>query len=76
MFIYEIIMRLKVAVAQIEHQTGRLEDSLAVHIDFIEQAKSKNIDILLFPETSLGGYGDGNQLSPITTTINQYTSKL
>lgn len=47
---------LKVAVAQIAPKLANIDENLAKHLSYIEQANELGIDVLLFPELSLTGY--------------------
>jgi len=49
-------MRLNLALAQIATKLGDVESNLEKHLDYIKQAKSQNLDLLVFPELSLTGY--------------------
>lgn len=48
--------KLRVAVAQIRTSLGDLRANLAKHLDVIEQARTRSVDLLMFPELSLTGY--------------------
>lgn len=50
---------LKIAVAQIASVPGDLEANCAKHIDVIDDARSKDADVLMFPEVSLTGHAAG-----------------
>jgi predicted amidohydrolase len=47
---------MKVALAQISPHLGELEKNLAIHLRFIERARKKKADLVVFPELSLTGY--------------------
>jgi len=47
---------LRVGVAQIGVTLGEVDANIETHQKFITQAKSANVDLLLFPELSLSGY--------------------
>ena len=47
---------LKVAAAQMPCATGLTDDSIAQHLGVIDDARSKGVDVLVFPELSLTGY--------------------
>jgi len=47
---------MKVALAQISPYLGNVRKNFKLHIQYIEKAKKKNIDLLIFPELSLTGY--------------------
>jgi predicted amidohydrolase len=48
--------RLRVGVAQISSKLGNVKENLKKHAEAIEKAKSKSVDLLVFPELSLTGY--------------------
>ena len=50
------LMKLNLALAQINTKLGDVEVNLAKHMDYIKQAKSEKADLLVFPELSLTGY--------------------
>ncbi len=47
---------LKVAAAQIPCAIGLTDESIAQHLGVIDDARSKGVDVLVFPELSLTGY--------------------
>jgi predicted amidohydrolase len=47
---------MKVALAQISPKLGDMHYNLRLHIDFIQKAKKKDVNLLIFPELSLTGY--------------------
>lgn len=47
---------MKVALAQISPRLGNVEKNFDLHLKYIEKAKKKNVDLLIFPELSLTGY--------------------
>lgn len=49
-------MKLTLALAQIATKLGDIQSNLEKHLDFIQQAKSQNADLVVFPELSLTGY--------------------
>lgn len=49
-------MKLKVGLAQITPKLGDLEANLALHLQTIEEAADKGVELLIFPELSLTGY--------------------
>jgi predicted amidohydrolase len=48
--------RLRVAAAQIDPTEQDIGDNLKKHYDVIDEAKSKGVEFLVFPELSLTGY--------------------
>jgi predicted amidohydrolase len=49
-------MKLKVGLAQITPKLGDVEANLALHLQTIEEAAEKGVELLIFPELSLTGY--------------------
>jgi predicted amidohydrolase len=47
---------VRVALAQIAPSLGRLDDNLARHHELLEDARSKDADLVVFPELGLTGY--------------------
>ena len=47
---------MKIALCQLDVKAGRPEKNLQNMLDFIDQAKSKQIDMIIFPEMAVGGY--------------------
>ena len=47
---------LRVGIAQIHSVLGNVELNLEKHLSYIEKAKERGVDILVFPELSLTGY--------------------
>jgi NAD+ synthase (glutamine-hydrolysing) len=47
---------LKVGLAQLNTQLGVPQTNLAKHLSYIDQAKGKDADLIIFPELSLTGY--------------------
>jgi len=47
---------MKVALAQIRPKLGDIRQNFRMHIDYIQRAKKRNADLLIFPELSLTGY--------------------
>lgn len=54
--IYDNFFRMKVALAQISPKLGDIQHNLSLHINCIQKAKKKGVDLLIFPELSLTGY--------------------
>ncbi len=49
-------MKLNLALAQINTVLGDVEKNLQKHLAYIDQARQKGADLLIFPELSLTGY--------------------
>ncbi len=49
-------MQLNLALAQIATKLGDVKANLEKHLDFIEQARAHQADLIVFPELSLTGY--------------------
>jgi NAD+ synthase (glutamine-hydrolysing) len=47
---------VRAALAQISPQLGDIRRNLALHLEFIEKARRKHADLIIFPELSLTGY--------------------
>jgi predicted amidohydrolase len=50
-------MNIKIAIAQINTTLGNTEANLEKHLVFAHDAKNARVDLLVFPELSLTGYG-------------------
>ncbi len=48
--------KYRVGLAQIHSLLGDVEENLAKHLEYIDRARSLQVDILAFPELSLTGY--------------------
>ncbi len=48
--------KLNVGLAQIAPKLGDAQANLDKHLEYIEQARSRNVDLLIFPELALTGY--------------------
>ncbi|MEL0616532.1 nitrilase-related carbon-nitrogen hydrolase [Cobetia marina] len=53
---------LHVGAAQINATLGDIEANLERHLDIIHQARDVDLDLLVFPELSLTGYGMGSRV--------------
>ncbi|MDQ7033258.1 MAG: nitrilase-related carbon-nitrogen hydrolase [Anaerolineae bacterium] len=49
-------MRVNIGLAQMYPKLGDVQANLDSHLQFIEQAKAKDVDLLIFPELSMTGY--------------------
>ncbi len=47
---------MKIALAQINSVLGNLDKNVEIHVNYSEEAISKNADVIVFPELSLTGY--------------------
>ena len=47
---------LKVAAAQMPCASGLTDESIARHLEAIEDSRAQGVDVLVFPELSLTGY--------------------
>jgi predicted amidohydrolase len=65
--------RLKVGIAQIDCKLGDLAHNLQVHLQLIAEAGSAGVELLLFPELSLTGYGLGNAVPELALTRKSMT---
>lgn len=65
--------RLKVGIAQIDCKLGDLAHNLQVHLQLIAEADSAGVELLLFPELSLTGYGLGNAVPELALTRKSVT---
>ncbi len=58
-------MQVNLGLAQINTTLGDTQANLKKHLDYIDQARQQNVDLLCFPELSLTGYN----LQDITYTV-------
>lgn len=49
-------MQITLGLAQIDTKLGDVQTNLEKHLEYIELARRKNVDLLCFPELSLTGY--------------------
>lgn len=61
---------VKVGLAQINTTLGNPQANLAKHLEWIDQALSSSVDLLVFPELSLTGY----VLQDLATTVAHHPS--
>ena len=47
---------MKVAIAQIAPHLGDVKKNIDLHLNLVEKAKKKKVDLIIFPELSLTGY--------------------
>lgn len=57
-----IMSQIRVAVAQTNCVLGDLDHNLELHLKLIDEARSKGVELLLFPELSLTGYSLGDKV--------------
>ncbi len=55
-------MIFKVGMAQIAPVLGDVSANLAIHLDAIRDARSRGVDLLIFPELALTGYNLGDRV--------------
>ncbi len=56
---------MKIAIAQIKSALGAFEDNLDKHLEYINKARERKSDLVIFPELSLTGYS----LKDITSEV-------
>jgi predicted amidohydrolase len=49
-------MRVKIGLAQMYPKLGDVQANLESHLQFVEQAKAQDVDLIIFPELSMTGY--------------------
>ena len=52
----EIASCLTIGLAQIDCRLGEVEENVERHLDWIDQARRRQVDLLVFPELSLTGF--------------------
>jgi predicted amidohydrolase len=65
---------LTVGLAQIDCRLGQIEANLEKHLEIIEQARAKGVELLLFPELSLTGYRLLHLTSRVATRLEDSTA--
>lgn len=60
--------KLTVAVAQIESAVGDIDTNVERHLAAIDEARTKGIDVLMFPELSLTGHSAGPETLRLART--------
>jgi predicted amidohydrolase len=58
-------VRIKAGIAQIDCRLGDLQHNLQLHLQMMGQARSAGVELLLFPELSLTGYGLGGRVPEV-----------
>lgn len=64
-------MKLTLGLAQFYPQLGNVSENVARHCQWIEQAATQSIDVLLFPELSLCGYQVQDLVSELAMNAEQ-----
>jgi predicted amidohydrolase len=69
---------MKIALAQINSILGNLDKNIEIHINYCEEAISKNAEVIVFPELSLTGYSlkDLNLEVALNTSLTSKLDKL
>ncbi len=65
-----MISNLRIAMVQLNPTIGNVTDNTSMIIDYINQAKQKSVDIIIFPELSITGYAPQDQLHYSTMKKN------
>jgi predicted amidohydrolase len=52
-----LFMNFNIGLAQIAPRLGDIHYNLSLHLDMVHQAAAKQVDLLIFPELALTGYG-------------------
>ncbi len=58
-------VRLKAGIAQIDCKLGDLTHNLQLHLQMVKEARGAGVELLLFPELSLTGYGLGTRVPEV-----------
>lgn len=61
--------RLAVGAAQINATLGDVDTNLTHHLDYIAEARSQALELLVFPELSLTGYGLGSRVMEVAMPL-------
>lgn len=61
--------RLRVGAAQINAALGDMDSNLTHHLDYIERGRQADLELLVFPELSLTGYGLGSQVMQVAMPL-------
>lgn len=62
---------MKIAVAQVTSVIGDISKNVKHHLEFCDEAISKNAELIVFPELSLTGYSLKDLNYPISVNIDQ-----
>lgn len=65
--------QLRVGAAQINCHLGSVPENLDTHREMIRQARSEGLDLLVFPELSLTGYGLGRMVPSVAIPADDET---
>jgi predicted amidohydrolase len=65
--------KLRVAAVQMDIAPGDLDDNLDRHLERIAEAKKDGVDVLVFPELSLTGYGIATRAWEVAVPANHPT---
>ncbi|MDN3520112.1 nitrilase-related carbon-nitrogen hydrolase [Halomonas ramblicola] len=61
--------RLQVGAAQINATLGRVDTNLEHHLEVIAEARARRLELLVFPELSLTGYGLGGGVMQVAMPL-------
>ncbi|MFY0990770.1 nitrilase-related carbon-nitrogen hydrolase [Halomonas sp. C05BenzN] len=61
--------KLRVGAAQINAEPGAVDGNLAAHLERIAEAREQGLELLVFPELSLTGYGLGSQVMQVAMPL-------
>lgn len=60
---------LHVGAAQINPALGEVDHNLALHLDYIAEARRRGLELLVFPELSLTGYGLASRVMEVAMPV-------
>ncbi|MEO0175958.1 MAG: nitrilase-related carbon-nitrogen hydrolase, partial [candidate division WOR-3 bacterium] len=66
---------MKVCIAQIRPKLLNVENNLDLHLKYINNAREKGLDIIVFPELSLTGYLTGWMTPIVALDLHSYEIK-
>ncbi|WP_163560162.1 nitrilase-related carbon-nitrogen hydrolase [Halomonas sp. NO4] len=61
--------RLRVAAAQLNAELGDVDANLERHLDILQDARGQGVELLVFPELSLTGYGLGSRVMQVAMPL-------
>lgn len=67
-------MRVKIGLAQMYPKLGDVQANLQTHLQFVEQAKKEDVDLLIFPELSMCGYQVQDLVPEVALTTHSTNS--